>query len=192
MVRLSILICHNAEEPDRKVYLDRLLYRLQPQLSQAGKKVEVNINRDTGSIGSKRNSLLQNAKGEYVAFIDDDDDVAEEYVEYLLEGIRTGRDCCSLRGLIDEKIDFNMFEHSIRHEAYATVNPDKHDGVKYLRYPNHLNCIKSEIAKQFKFPLINHGEDTDWATQIKNSGLIKTEYWIDEPIYFYYPSSNRK
>lgn len=191
-MKLSILICHNAQDAVRKTYLDRLLSRVQPQFSRAGKQVEVNINSSTGSIGSKRNTLLDSAKGEYLAFIDDDDDVAEEYVQYLLEGIQTGRDCCSLRGIIDEKVDFNMFEHSIRHQEYQTVDPDKHDGVKYLRYPNHLNCIKSEIAKQFKFPLINHGEDTDWATQIKQSGLIKTEYWIDEPIYFYYPSSNRK
>jgi hypothetical protein len=74
-----------------------------------------------------------------------------------------------------------LFEHSIKYKEYKTVdNP-----VKYERYPNHLNCIKSSIAKQFKFPEINHGEDTDWATQIFNSGLIKTEHYIDSVMYHY-------
>jgi hypothetical protein len=48
-----------------------------------------------------------------------------------------------------------------------------------------LNCIKASIAKQFKFPEINHGEDTQWATQIKESGLLKKEVYIDKILYHY-------
>lgn len=146
------------------------------------------------SIGEKRNALLSNGVkfANYVAFIDDDDTVSDDYVEQLMKGINKGVDCCSLRGVIDERGEFNIFEHSIRYDEYATVNPDHHGGVKYLRYPNHCNAIRSDIAGQFRFPEINHGEDTDWATQIHRSGQLMIEHYIPEPIYFYDPSSNRK
>ena len=61
----------------------------------------------------------------------------------------------------------------------------------YERYPNHLNCIKSSIAKQFKFPEINFGEDTLWADKVFKSGLIKTEHFIDKVIYHYKYITNK-
>ena len=65
----------------------------------------------------------------------------------------------------------------------------KTDWVKYERYPNHLNCIRASIAKQFKFPeegpIANHGEDTAWATQLHLSRLLKTEFEINEILYHY-------
>lgn len=173
---LSILIPHlKAYDP----YLKRLREVLEPQMDQ---DMELIIWADDGrvSIGEKRNWLLQKAKGEYVCFIDSDDLVSHNYVDLLMQGIELGVDCCSLRGEItfDGK-NPKPFIHSIKYRAYKEVN-----GV-YERFPNHLNCIKANIAKQFRFPSINHGEDTDWATQIFKSGLLKVEYWIEPTIYFY-------
>lgn len=183
-MKLSILICHL---PERKPLLDRLMDILTPQLSN---EVQVLIHESKGmTIGEKRNYLLKLAKGDYVAFCDDDDKVSDNYVKLLTEGIDKGVDCCSLMGeyTINGVFD-GYFEHSIKYNAYRTVS---RTNVKYERYPNHLNCIKSSIAKQFKFPEKNHGEDTDWATQIHKSGLIKTEHYIPQVIYHYeYRSKN--
>jgi glycosyltransferase involved in cell wall biosynthesis len=147
-----------------------------------GKHIEVIYDDMGGTIGEKRNRLLSDANGEYVAFIDDDDTVASDYVDTLLMALSTSPDCVSLRGVITwDGANPELFEHSIKYSAYATTtNP-----IKYERYPNHLNCIKASIAKQFKFPEINHGEDTDWATQIKESGLLKKEVYIDKILYHY-------
>lgn len=150
-----------------------------------GTEVQILSKADDGEmrIGAKRNYLLEKADGEYVCFFDDDDTPSRDYIDTVLEGIKTGKDCLSLRGVITWDGDNpEVFEHSIRYPAYVT----NHTGFpKYERYPNHLNVIKSSIAKQFKFPEINHGEDTDWASQIKNAGLIKTEHYIDKVIYHY-------
>jgi glycosyltransferase involved in cell wall biosynthesis len=136
------------------------------------------------SIGWKRNTLMNLSEGQYLAFIDSDDRIGPNYFKRILEGIDIGVDCCSLRGIITEDgVNPLVFEHSIKYHEYKT-NPEG-TPVRYERFPNHLNSIRSEIAKQFKFPEINHGEDTDFATQIHRSGLIKSEYYIDEIIYHY-------
>lgn len=182
-MKLSILICHL---PERKEFLENLLEILYIQKSAfpAGYIEIITEEHPTDSIGTKRNRLLQQAKGEYLCFIDDDDRVSLYYIPYIYEGILKGVDCCSLTGEITEDGKNPLvFEHSIMYKEYKTNHPIK--PVRYERYPNHLNTIKSAIAKQFRFPEKNHGEDTDWATQIFNSGLIKTEHYIPQIIYYY-------
>src|SRR6478736_1850387 len=175
---LSILIC---TIPSRKHFLVRLKTILVEQVIPWFDCVEILTDGREGiSIGEKRNALLQRAKGEWVCQIDDDDRVSNHYIANLMIGIEGNYDCCSLTGQITENSkNPKKFVHSIRYDKYEEVNN------VYLRFPNHLNCIRASIAKQFKFPETNHGEDTDWATQIFKSGLIKTEYWIDDVIYFY-------
>jgi len=179
MIKLSILICSLESRRD---YLNRLLASLLHQSN--GIDIIVDCDNGEKTIGQKRNNLLKNAIGEYVCFIDDDDLVSYNYVSYILAGIEQGVDCCSLKGVITEDGSNPLiFEHSIKYNSYKT-NPDSYP-IRYERFPNHLNCIRSGIAKQFKFPEKNHGEDTDWATQIHKSGLLEREYYIEEPIYFY-------
>lgn len=183
-MKLSILICHLQK---RDKFLQPLLENLIRQKNEMflPQLVEILIgDHPTELIGYKRNKLLEQAKGEYVCFIDDDDRVSENYLRHLVEGINKGVDCCSLLGEIttDGKNPL-LFEHSIKYKEYATNTQDKR--IRYERYPNHLNAIRSSIAKQFKFPEKNHGEDTDWATQIFKSGLIKTEHYVPDILYYY-------
>jgi len=185
-MKFQILICSIEK---RKDYLERLLKILHPQLTD-GVSIQIACDNGQMSIGQKRNELLQQSPADYVAFIDDDDRVSNNYVSYNLVGIENGFDCCSLKGEITENGgNPQVFEHSIKYGSYKT-NPEGYL-VRYERFPNHLNCIKSSIAKQFKFPEKNHGEDTDWATQIHKSGLIEIEHYIPEVIYFYDYISNK-
>lgn len=145
-------------------------------------EVEILVETDNGekTIGEKRNILVNRAKGEYVAFVDDDDDVTDWYIEALLEGIETGSDCCSLIGEITfDGQNPRTFIHSIQYNSYF-----EKDNV-YYRPPNHLNCIKRSLAIQIPFPEKNFGEDTDFAMALCRSGLLKTEHYIDRGLYFY-------
>lgn len=181
--KLSILIPALISRYDNNVVLKQLN-------AQNLTDIEVLVYYDNGelSIGEKRNKLLKSANGEYLCFIDDDDSISNNFIKYIMDGINKDVDCCSLRGVITwDGGNPEIFEHSIKYKEYATTdNP-----IKYERYPNHLNVIKASIAKQFKFPEINHGEDTDWATQIFKSGLIKTEHYIPEVIYNYNYITNK-
>lgn len=179
--KLSILICH---KPGREHFLSRLKQRIWPQIDTVAELLIMDEGNMT--IGTKRNRLLQQASGEYVCFIDDDDLVSENYIQLLMKGIEKGVDCCSLRGIITEDGKSPLiFEHSIKYSAYRTVADSSVDAVRYERYPNHLNCIKASIAKQFEFPAKNHSEDTEWATLIHRSGLLKVEHYIPQVIYYY-------
>jgi hypothetical protein len=60
----------------------------------------------------------------------------------------------------------------------------KKDGIQF-RTPNHLNTIKTEIAKQVRYPEISHGEDQDYSHRLWNSSLMKTESLIGERMYIY-------
>lgn len=185
MRKLAILIPSLDSRAD---YLQRLLTALDKQIKRARAvwAVQIVILQDNGtkSIGQKRNELLQEGckRAEYVAFFDDDDMPADNYISELLKGIETGADCCSLRGvMLTNGENPELFEHSIKYNAWKTTN----NPIKYERYPNHLNCIKSSIAKQFKYPEVDHGEDKAFSDQLHKSGLIKTEHFINNIIYTY-------
>jgi glycosyltransferase involved in cell wall biosynthesis len=165
----------------------------QVSANSAWGKVEVLYHNDSIlTIGEKRNSLLYRSSGKYVAFVDDDDWVSKDYVKLLLEAISKRPDCVSLRGVITvDGENPEIFEHSIKYPAWQTIeNPS--NGVKYVRCPNHLNCIKASIAKQFKFPEISHGEDRIWSEAVYASGKLKSEIYLDEVLYHYKYISDKK
>lgn len=172
---LSILVCHT---PDRQDFLRRLNGILDPQLT-SNVKVFIDDSRYK-SIGRKRNDLMNRADGKYVCFIDDDDRISKNYIELLMRGIRQGYDCCSLVGEITwDGQNPKRFVHSIKYSDYF-----EKDGV-YFRPPNHLNCIKKEIAEKFRFPEKNHSEDTEWAMAICKANAIRSEHEINDTIYYY-------
>ena len=178
-MKLSILIPTLVGRED---LFNNLMSILNPQLTS---EVEVLIEKDNRemTIGEKRNKLLHRANGEYVCFVDCDDEVSKDYIEKILKAIESKPDCCSLRGVITWNGERpEVFEHSLKYCEWKTNDTGY---PKYERCINHLNVVKSSIAKQFKFPEINHGEDRIWSEAIQLSGLLKTESFIDSTLYHY-------
>lgn len=178
---ISILIC---TIPKRDTMFRGLIEELfSQQHPEPNGKVQILWDKsEHDSIGEKRNRLLDKAQGKYLAFIDDDDKVCRNYINLLLEAAEYDCDCASLKGeySIDGKFD-GIFEHSIKYDKWETTDGE----IKYLRHPNHLNAIRSSIAKQFKFPEKNFSEDFDWSTAIHKAGVLKSEHYIDPVIYYY-------
>ena len=94
MIVLSILI---PTLPERAHHLANLMAILTPQLTD---QVEVLIDdRPRGvTTGEKRNDLYAKAKGIYSVSIDDDDWIAHDYIENVLEHAKCGRDCITYKG----------------------------------------------------------------------------------------------
>lgn len=173
-VKFSILICSIVE---RTQMLNRLLSILNPQL-QGRAIILTNIDNREKPIGKKRNELLDECKTEYCCFIDDDDTVPNYYVDVISQAIQNKPDCTSLEGIIS----FNnqrrrKFIHSLRYDSWYEKNN------VYYRTPNHLNCIKTEISRQVRFPEVNSGEDHNFSSRIHP--LLKTEEYIPDIIYYY-------
>lgn len=166
----------------RRDHLNRLLHCLQYQITpEFDKRVQVVVEGDDGqlSIGKKRNLLLEKAVGEYSAFVDDDDLVSDDYINEIFKATESAPDCVGMEGIfsVPQKQYSAIFKHSIEYQGWYT-GPDA-----YYRTPNHLNPIKTDLAKKIGFPEVYNGEDRIFSETIHR--LLKTEVYIDHPIYFY-------
>jgi glycosyltransferase involved in cell wall biosynthesis len=180
-MKLSILI---PTIPNRKKLLDRLtgeLYRQKVECNAMDAVQIICYDRMDINIGEKRNIMLKRAEGEYIAFIDDDDMVTDCYVKKQLDVANSGMDCGQLRGLYFENGVFDRpFIHSTSVKEWYTA-PEAH-----YRNTNHLNCTKRSIMLQVPFPEISWGEDHKQSKSLLDSGLIKSQYEMQETIYLYY------
>lgn len=181
MTVLSILIC---SLPERENQLKRLLKILDEQINKLSEKcVEYIVDcapRGIMTTGQKRNSLLMNAKGEYICYIDDDDIVSNDYVEKILEALKTKPDCVGLVGVLKRPGQEDWtFRHSITVERWCSDQTRK----IYFRTPNHLNPVRRILADTVAFKNITVGEDHDYSNRLKP--LLKTEVFIEGIIYFY-------
>lgn len=172
-IKLSILI---ATMPSRVNKFCDLILLLQKQQTD-----EVEIRADKSmeyNIGTKRNKLLQQAKGEYVVFIDDDDHVSDNYVSLILEACKTGVDCIGINGKITTNGD-NPHTWRISKQYGSWF---ENFGV-YYRTPNHISPVRRELALQAGFPEISFGEDAEYSRRLLP--LLKNETIITQPIYHY-------
>jgi hypothetical protein len=178
----SILI---ATLESRKQLFYSLLEKFNHQINEYDGLCEILWESDDGSkkTGEKRNSLLSRADGKYLAFFDDDDEPSPNYIKLVLEAIKSEPDCCSLLGQITvDGQNPQLFEHSLKYSDWRTNETGK---IRYERNPNHLNVIKSDIAKAISFPEIDYGEDKAWSDRLKQSNLLKTESKINDILYYY-------
>jgi len=169
---------------EREALFNSLIQKLKGQIDDLGARNSMEIlrfcdNRELRT-GVKRNMLVDAARGKYISFIDDDDDISDNYVRLLYEGIQQNKDCLSLEGILTTNgKNPQRFVHSIKYKVYK-----KRLGV-YYRPPNHLNVIKKALVKGFRFPEKNFSEDFEWSMAVCRSGILKTEVVINEPVYFY-------
>lgn len=183
MLALSILICTMES---RKNKLDNLMAVLNASIY--GLPVEIVKLSDRGEmkIGDKRNRLLEIAKGNYCSFVDDDDSVDPAYGSEIIKALATKPDCVGICGVIKQPSGQWQFRHSITVSRWCK---DKLNRI-YFRTPNHLNPIKREYCLAAKFPPSSFGEDHSYSERIRP--FLKTEVFIEKPLYYYFPSGEAK
>lgn len=182
---LSILIPSLTK---RRGLLQNIMGILQSQLTD---QVEVLTDIDQGerTTGKKRNDLIARAMGEYVVFVDDDDDVSQTYIEDILQAAATNPDCIVFSGwMTTNGICRRDFHLSIHHPYTAVTRNGKEE---YLRYPNHITPIRRSIAASVPFPNQTIGEDYIWATKIHDQKLLQTEVRIHKFLYHYKYQTNK-
>lgn len=180
---LSILI---PSIPSRiEKYLVPLYRRLEDLVGPRPVEILSCIDNKKRSIGLKRDALVQQAIGDYVAFVDDDDEVTDNYVTSIIGAIVQipGVDVIAFKQWVTIN-DGNKFtvDFSINH-----VNEEaKHiNGVwqDIKRQPFHICAWRRDLAQKYRFPDASYGEDWHWAKRVLEE--VKTEARIDKHLHFY-------
>lgn len=131
------------------------------------------------SIGTKRQALLEGCDSKYASFVDDDDDVTDAYFEDGAACVRGGHHVARLRGQMAQF----TFTHSVENTLDGCM---ARDGV-FVRPPNHLNVMLTDIAKFVKFGDATRGEDLDWTIRMAHYGFLTNEYRSgDDRIHYIY------
>lgn len=180
MFKLSILIATLGQRNQRFLQLIDSIYQ------QAADDVEVLAYWNNGEVplADIRQKLVDEAKGKYLCFIDDDDEIPDYYIEEILNAIEQNPDYVGWRmQLYHNGEKMKPTYHSLRYDNWSE------DENGWYRDVSHLNPIKSSIAKQAHYRAVGGSpEDVPWAAKVRP--LLNTEIYIDRPMYFYLHSTD--
>lgn len=151
---------------------------LIPQVESAKGEVEVlvHFNNFELPIGAVRQQLIEEAKGEYVTMVDDDDDLPDDYVSTILP-LLDGVDYIGFKvKFIHNGHSMPPVIHSLQYKTWSQ------DDKGYYRGVTHLNPTRRVLALEAGYPLERvTGEDELWAKKVK----AETEHFIDKEMYIY-------
>lgn len=168
---LSILI---PTLPSRQKQFDELIHEIRGQSYNLSKEHPmlgvVHVAWDDSasflngglSIGKKREELIKRAEGKYLCFLDDDEDIAPNYVETLVRLCQHDRDVCTFRNLTKTDNYWTIVDMSLNYAHNDEAN------ANYItrRSPWHICPVKTEFAKLYDFEDINYGEDWKWFEKV--------------------------
>jgi hypothetical protein len=172
--------------PHRDASLRRLLAELDCQWRPGLGVILSRDNLERPGIASyaKWRELVEASRAEYVCIMGDDDTVAPDYVARIMEALERKPDYVgfpvsySVDGVPQQRV-----EHSLRHPCWI-------DSPQIMmRDIVHSNPIRRELALLVPWQAVLPGEDLAWADRMRATGRVKSEVWIDEPMYHYQPSA---
>jgi glycosyltransferase involved in cell wall biosynthesis len=182
--------------PSRTESVSALVKKLEEQLGNR-RSIEILVFSDnrSQSISEKRNVLLQAARGQFICFLDDDDGVANNYIDLILKAAQDNPnvDCISFD-------QFCSLDGEPMNVSFGIGNPHgqlwrNEDGLlgDIKRPPYHMCLWKRAIAQSEEFrPMYGANgqstEDIDWLMRLYPK--VQTEYHIPEPMHMYIYNSN--
>jgi hypothetical protein len=117
--------------------------------------------RGARTVGEKRDDLVRLARGEYLAFVDDDDDISDDYIRWLLAAAQSKPDVITFRQSVTYCGQFGEVVFGL-----GNANDPFTPNATTKRAPWHVCAFRSEIAKRHHFPHTNYGEDWAWASHV--------------------------
>jgi len=174
-MKLSILIPSIPSRFDRMI---KIYEKLELQIKGREVEILVFIDNKQRSIGLKRDALVQMSKGDYIAFVDDDDDVSDDYIDEMLIGCEADKDviCFWQMSYIDGKkglIDFDLSNGNLEFQAGQTTP----------RKPYHVCGWRGDLARKYRFEDLMYDEDRRWCIQLW--AVAKTQYKIGKTLHTY-------
>lgn len=181
-IKLSILI---PSIPSRRYYfLNTFLDMIEKQITNIKRddiELLVFYENKKRILGEKRNNLMDLAKGKFLTFIDDDDRISDDYLTSIMKEIDSDENCdcivfdciCTINGKNPHHCRYGK-EYQENNARYPKIWTGK---------PRHTMVFNSDLARKFRFPILNFAEDVQWANQICHS--IKNQRRIEKILYYY-------
>jgi glycosyltransferase involved in cell wall biosynthesis len=182
MGRLMLSILTPAV-PSRLDQLRRLMAELARQIGDLPVEHLVFMDNKRRTIGEKRDNLLRAARGDYIAFVDDDDWVSPDYVAELLAATNPPS---------APRPDVVTFEQEARINdvtgriVFGLGNENEHFKPNGIAKRNawHVCAWRRSLAILSHFPAVNFGED--WAFAKLLCGLKDlTSAHVPSVLHFY-------
>lgn len=185
---IAVLTVTSREELFR-VLADELLVQAA---WQRGRPVEVVALRNPGGltmpeVGALRQALLDDAQGEFVSFVDDDDMVEKDYVSAVMHALS-----CA-----PQPVDFVAFWHAYYHNGVREPRPVV-TGLQYggwydtpealVRDITHINPVRTEIARKAGFHATEGAEDYPYDAALRELLKDSCQAEVHRVLYHYFHS----
>ena len=182
MIKLSICI---PSIPSRFEKLTELVGRIEAQIGErTDVELIVVIDNKKRSIGEKRNAVKDLAQGKYFSIIDDDDDIADTFVDEIMLAIEQNDvDVITFDSMATIEDQEGLVNMSINNEN-EQWSPD----TTTKRQPFHMCAWKTEYFQTIMFPYIMYGEDAKWSSRCML--IAQTEYHINSTLHHYKWNAN--
>lgn len=175
----TILIATVGERQEK---FRKLAFKLLKQVAPYRGQVQILVywNNYEFPLPEIRQDLIDQAGGEYISFIDDDDDVPDYYVKEVMKALKESPDYVGWQlQLYNNGERMKPTFHSLKYDKWYE------DDEGWYRNISHLNPIKKSIALKSKFDSPQGiAEDGPWADRI--APYARNEVYIDRIMYYYY------
>lgn len=147
--------------PSRLAQLGGLCKEIERQVGVFPVEHLVLLDNKRRTVGEKRDALLRAARGQYVAYVDDDDNISPDYVSSILEAAQSKPDVITFR----QSASINVAAGEIE---FRLGNPNEPwvAGGAAKRNAWHVCAWKRSLAICSHFPATNYGEDWAYAAPL--------------------------
>lgn len=153
--------------PDREKEFEQIVDKVRGQISYCesvhptlgGVQLVIvktdKYNNGGPTIGAKRSVGLRKSTGKYVCWLDDDDDIAPDYVETILRLAQSDADVLTFNNISR----FDSFWCVVQMSLHIAYDDQVEPGFVWRR-PYHVCAFKRELIEDLQFPDANWDEDT--------------------------------
>lgn len=189
---LSILIpTVVGREPKFNVLKTKIKSQAEAAALVLGLDIEIISAKDNKeiSIGKKRQILYQKARGIFSVQLDDDDDIADDYVKTVhaaaQHAVKVGADCIGYQELCSttqNKVK-KLSNFSLKYPAWKEFQFAEEAGFHHYRTPFCKTPILTKLCVKAGVPDMRFGEDHEFAKRVYP--LLQKEVYISKVMYLY-------
>ena len=169
--------------PSRMAQLAKLCDELARQIGGLAVEHLTLLDNKRRTVGEKRDALLRAARGQYVAFVDDDDWISPDYVAELVKAAKEGPDVVTFWQEASVNGQIGQVSFRLGHE-----NEPFKPGQLIHRNAWHVCAWRRTLAIQSRFPASNYGEDWAFAAPLCALPGLR-EVHIPKVLHYYRHSS---